>query len=215
MAPSSEEVGPSSGSLRKSSGRARTPQTRTPKMVRVSTTPSLRPGLGRANSQSHGQNWMSQSLSSSIITPLPKSVKRWARTAHVHEIKRKNVDSEGSSQSEAEIETPNDSASRTGWSNKGKQKETDDGPMNASFILGENHPRRGSFGRPPLRPAPSTNVNALDTGATDPWVDTDDASSSSEADAYLNRTKGRFTKPTDALTIHHQPPRGLVGVGVS
>ena len=201
-------------SLRKSSGRARTPQTRTPKVVKVSTTPSLRPNLSRVNSQSHGHNWMSQSSSSSVIGPAPKSVKRWARTAHVHEIKRKHVDSGASSQSEAEVETPNDSSSRIGWSNKGKQKEID-GTMGASFILGENNSRRGSFGRSPPRPTPSTNVSVLKTEATDPWVDTDDASSEAEADVYLNRTKGRFTKPTDALTIHHQPPRGLVGVVAS
>ena len=200
-------------SLRKSSGRARTPQMRTPKVARVSTTPSLRPNLSRANSQSHGHNWMSQSLSSSVITPLPKSVKRWARTAHVHEIKRKNVESGASSQSEAEIETPNDSSSRIGWSNKGKQKETD-GTVNDSFILGGNHSRRGSFGRSPLRPTSSTNVNLAHTEAADPWVDTDDASSS-ETDVYSNRKKGRFTKSADAFTIHHQPPHGLVGVGAS
>lgn len=198
-------------SLRKAGGRARTPQTRTPKVVRVSTTPSLRPGLARVNSQSHGNNWMS----SSVIAPVPKSVKRWARTAHVHEIKRKNVDSGVSSQSEAEIGTPSDSSSRVGWSNKGKRKETD-GTMNASFILGGNHSRRGSFGRSPLRPTSSTNV--LDTEATDLWVDTDDASSSETDVRLLKRTNGRFTKPADGLArTHHQPPppHGLVGVGAS
>ena len=200
-------------SLRKTGGRARTPQTRTPKVVKVSTAPSIRPNLVRVNSQSHGQNWMSQSLSSSVITPMPKSVKRWARTAHVHEIKRKNVDSGASSQSEAEIETPNDSSSRIGWSNKGKRKETD-GTMNASFGLDENHFRRGSFGRSPLRPTSSSNVKVPDTDATDPWVDTDDTSSS-DTDVYMEGTKGRLTKSTDALTIHHRPPHGLVGVGAS
>jgi hypothetical protein len=207
----STQTAPSS--LRKASGRARTPQARTPKVIRVSTTPSLRPNLTRVNSQSHGHSWMSQSLSSSVIAPVPKSVKRWARTAHVHEIKRKNFDSGASSQSEAEIETPNDSSSRIGWSNKGKRRETD-GTTNASFVLGENHSRRGSFGRSPLRPTTSTNVNVLDTEATDPWVDTDEASSS-ETDIYLNRTKGRLGKSTDALKIHHQPPHGIVGVGAS
>lgn len=196
-------------SLRKSSGRARTPQTRTPKVVKVSTAPSLRPNLVRVNSQSHGHNWMSQSLSSSVITPVPKSVKRWARTAHVHEIKRKSVDSGLSSQSEAEIETPNDS-SRIGWSNKGKQKETN-GTTNTSFTPCEKNSRRGSFGRPPLRPTSSANINVPDTEAVDPWVDTDDTSS--ETDVYLGGTKGRLTKSTDALTIHHRPPQGLVGVG--
>lgn len=200
-------------SLRKSGGRAKTPQSRTPKVVRVSTTPSLRPSIARANSQSHGHNWMDPSFSPSVIAPLPKSVKRWARTAHVHEIKRKVVDSGVSSQSEAEIETPNDSTSRTGWSGKGKQKEPES-TTNPSFTIGGNDSRRGSFGRPPLRPTSSTNVNMLDTEATDPWVDTDDASEA-EADVYLNglnRTKGRFTKSTDALTIHPQPPQGLVGI---
>ena len=207
----STQTAPSS--LRKNNVRARTPQTRTPKVVRVSTTPSLRPGLSRVSSQSHGHNWVGEGLSTSVIGPVPKSVKRWARTAHVHEIKRKNIESGVSSQSEAEIETPNDSSSRIGWLNKGKQKDTD-GTMNASFLLGGNHPRRGSFGRPPLRPKSSTNVNVLNTEATDPWIDTDDPSSS-EADVYLNSAKGRFTKSTDALTIHDQPPHKLVGVGVA
>ena len=44
---------------------------------------------------------------------------------------------------------------------------------------------------------------------------TDDALSEEELDVYLNRTKGRSIKPMDALTIYHQPPHGLVGVGAS
>jgi len=199
-----------SSSLKKNGGRSRTPQTRTPKVVRVSTPtpPSFRPSIVRVNSQ--GNNGMNQSFSSSVIEPVPRSVKRWARTAHVHEIKRMRVDSGVSSQSEAEIETPNDS-SRVGL-NKGKRKETED-MTHTPFIVGENLSRRGSIGhgRPPLRPTSSTNV--LDTEVTDPWVDTDDASS--EADVYMNRTKERFTKSTDTLTIHHHPSPGLVGVGAS
>jgi len=200
-------------SLKKNSGRARTPQTRTPRTIRVSTpTPPsfLRPSIVRASSQ--GNNGVSQSLSSSVIGPIPKSAKRWARTAHVHEIKRKNADSGVSSQSEAEIETPDDSSSRIG-SNKRKQKETD-AMAHIPSILGENFSRRGSLGRSPLRPTSSTNVRVLDTEVTDSWVDTDDTSSS-EADVYLDRTRGRLTKSTDTLTIHHHSPAGLVGVGAS
>jgi hypothetical protein len=156
---------------------------------------------------------MSQSLSSNVIGPLPRSAKRWARTAHVHEIKKKSMDSGVSSQSEAEIETPNDSSSRIGWLNKGKQKETE-AVARTAFILGESFSGRGVIRRSPLRPTSSTNMNVLDTEVTDSWVDTDDASSS-EADVYLNRAKGRFAKSTDTLTIHHHPSPGLVGVGAS
>lgn len=192
--------------LRKNGGRARTPQTRTPRTVRVSTPtpPSFRPIIVRASSQ--GNNRMSQSSSSSVIAPIPRSTKRWARTAHVHEIKRKGMDSGVSSQSEAEIETPNDSSSRIGWLNKGKQKETDAMSHNP-FILS----RRGSIGRSPLRPM---NMNVLDTDVTDSWVDTDDTSSS-ETDVYLNRTKERFSKSTDTLMIHHHSSRELAEVGSS
>ena len=150
-------------------------------------------------------------MSSSVIGSLPKSAKRWARTAHVHEIKRRGADSGISSQSEAEIETPNDS-SRVGL-NKGKQKETE-AMAHIPFILGENFSRRGSIGRSPLRPTSSTNVRMRDTEVTDSWVDTDDASSS-ETDVFLSRTRERFTKSTDALTIHHHPSAGLVGVEAS
>ncbi|KAF9781734.1 UNC-like C-terminal-domain-containing protein [Thelephora terrestris] len=202
-------------SLKKSSSRARTPQTRTSRVVRTSTTtlPSLRSHITRVNSHSHGVNLMSQSVSSSVITPGPRSAKRWARTAHVHEIKRMNGDSGVSSQSEAEIETPNDSSSKVGWSNKGKQKEVE-GVEHGSLIVGAKYPRRGSFGRSPLRPTSSTNVNVLDAEVTDSWVDTDDGSSS-EPDVYLNRAKERFTRSADTLTIHHHPSPGLVGVGAS
>lgn len=200
-------------SSKKNSGRPRTPQTRTPRAVRVSapTTPSLRPSIVRANS--HGNNGVSQSLSSSVIAPMPKSAKRWARTAHVHEIKRKRVDSGVSSQSEAEIETPNDSSSRLGWLNKGKQKESE-AVAHTPSILGENFSRRGSIERSPLRPTSSANVGALDAEVTDSWVDTDDASSS-DADVYLNRARERFVKSTDTMTVHHHPSPGLVGVGAS
>ena len=204
-------------SLKKSGSRARTPQTRTPKVVRVSTTtpPSLRPNIPRINSHWHGNNWMSQSVSSSIIAPGPRSAKRWARTAHVHEIKRMSVDSGVSSQSEAEVETPYDSSSKIGWLNKGKQKEVE-GAAHTSFIVGGKYPRRGSFGRSPLRPTSSPNVGVLDTEVTDSWVDTDDGSSS-EPDVCLNRAKGRerFTRSVDTLTIHHHPSPGLVGVEAS
>ena len=198
-----------SSSVKRSGGRARTPQTRTPKVVRVSAapTPPLRSGVPRVNSHSHGHNWMSQGLTPSVIA-LPKSAKRWARTAHVHEIKRKRVDSGVSSQSDVEIETPDEPSSRMGLLNKGKQKETDT-VFNGSFTLGESHSRRGSFGRSPLRPTSSTNVPVLDTEVADVWVDTDDTSS--EVDGGLNRTKRRFIKSTDTLTIHHPSP-GLVGV---
>ncbi|KAF9649773.1 hypothetical protein BDM02DRAFT_1749352 [Thelephora ganbajun] len=202
-----------SNSVKKNGSRARTPQTRTPKVVRVSTpaTPPLHPSIVRASS--HGNNnGMGQSLSSSVIGLAPRSAKRWARTAHVHEIKRERVDSGVSSQSEAEIETPNDSSSRVGLPNKGKQKETET-MGHGAFILGENFSRRESIGRSPLRPTSSTNVSVLDAEVTDLWIDTDDASSS-EADIYLNRAKERFTKSTDTLVIHHNPSSGL-GVGVS
>ena len=201
-----------SNSLKKNGNRARTPQTRTPRAVRVSTpTPPsfLRPDIVRANSQ--GNNGMGQSVSSSVIGSLPKSAKRWARTAHVHEIKRKSVDSGVSSQSEAEIETPNDSSSRV-WLNKGKRKETE-AMGHIPFILGENFSRRGSIGRSPLRPTSSTNVRLLDTEVTDSWVDTDEASSS-ETDVFLNRPRERLMKSTDTLTIH-RPLAGVVGVGAS
>ena len=122
------------------------------------------------------------------------------------------MDSGASSQSEAEIETPDDSSSRIG-SNKGKQKETD-AMGDIPSILGENFSRRGSVGRSPLRPTSSTNVRVLDTEITDSWVDTDDTSSS-EADVYLDRTRERLTKSTDTLTIHRRPPAGLVGVAAS
>lgn len=174
-------------------------------------TPSLRPIIVRANSQ--GNNGISQGLSSSVILPLPKSAKRWARTAHVHEIKKKSVDSGVSSQSEAEIETPNDSGSRIGWLNKGKQKGTE-AMAHTPFIFSETFSKGGHIGRSPLRPTSSTNVNTFDTEVTDSWVDTDDASSS-ETDVYLNRTKERFAKSTDTLTIHNHPSAGLVGVGAS
>lgn len=150
-------------------------------------------------------------MSSSVIAPIPRSTKRWARTAHVHEIKRTSIDGGISSQSEAEIEVPNDS-SKIGWSNKGKQKEVV-GVEHAMFVARDNHSRRGSFGRSPLRPISPASMNVLDTEVTDPWVDTDDASSS-EADVYLKRAKERFTRSTDTLTIHHQSP-GLVGVSAS
>ena len=90
-----------SSSLKKSSNRARTPQSRTPRVVRLSTPtpPSFRPTIVRANSQ--GNHGVSQSFGSNIIGPLPRSAKRWARTAHVHEIKKKGMDSGVSSQSEA------------------------------------------------------------------------------------------------------------------
>ena len=156
---------------------------------------------------------MSQSFGSNIIGPLPRSAKRWARTAHVHEIKKKSMDSEISSQSEAEIETLNDYSSRVGLLNKGKQKEKD-AMAHTPFILGESFSGRGSIGRSPLRPTSLTNVNVLDTEVTDPWVDTDDASSS-ETDVYLNRAKERFAKSTDTLTIRHHQSSGLVGVGAS
>ena len=200
-----------SGSLKKNSGRARTPQSRTPRVVRLSTptTPSPRPIIVRANSQ--GNNRPSQNSSSNVIGPLPRSVRRWARTAHVHEIKKKSIDSGVSSQSEAEIETPNDS-SKVVWLNKGKQRETEAEGHTPFFF--DRLSRRGSIGRSSLRPMPSSNVNPLDTEATDSWVDTDDASSS-EADVYLNRRKERFTKSTDTLTIRHRPSPGLVGVGAS
>jgi len=120
------------------------------------------------------------------------------------------VDSGVSSQSEAEIETPNDSSSRVGWLNKGKQKETE-AISHTPFTL---FSRRGSIGRSPLRPTSLVNAQVLDTEVTDSWVDTDDASSS-EADVYLGRTKERFTKSADTLTIHHHPSAGLVGVGAS
>ena len=153
---------------------------------------------------------MSQSLSSSVIGPVPRSAKRWARTAHVHEIKRRALDGGVSSQSEAEIETPDDSP-KVEWSDTGKGKEAE-GVAHSSFILDGNQPRRGSFGRSPLRPTSSTNMNVLETEVTDSWVDTDDASEP-EADAYLTRTKERFTKSTETLTIRHSP--GLVDVGAS
>lgn len=158
---------------------------------------------------------MSQSVSSSVIVPGPKSVKRWARTAHVHEIKRMSVDSGVSSQSEAEIETPHDSSSKIGWSNKGKQKEVE-GIARTSFIVGGKYPRRGSFGRSPLRPTSSPNVGVLDAEVTDSWVDTDDGSSS-EPDVYLSRAheRERFTRSADTLAIHHHPSPGLVGVEAS
>ena len=199
-------------SAKKNGSRARTPQTRTPKIVRVSTpTPPsfLRPTIVRANSQ--GNNRVSQSQSSSVIGSVPKSVKRWARTAHVHEIKRKSVDSGVSSQSEAEIETPNDYPSRVG-PNKGKQKETE-AMAHIPSILGENFSRKGTVGRSPLRPTSSANMRVPDTDVTDSWVDTDDASSS-EADVCLNRTGDRLAKSTDTLKIHH-PSAGLVGVEAS
>ena len=200
-----------STSVKRNGNRARTPQSRTPRVVRMSTPtpPSFRPSIVRANSQ--GNHGMSQSLSSNVIGPLPKSAKRWARTAHVHEIKKKSMDSGVSSQSEAEIETPNDSSSRIGWLSKGKQKETE-AAAHTPFILGESFSGRGSIRRTSLRPTSSTNVNVLDTEVTDSWVDTDDVSSS-EADVYLNRTKEKFAKSTDTLTIHHHPSPGLVGVG--
>jgi len=119
------------------------------------------------------------------------------------------MDSGVSSQSEAEIETPNDSSSKIGWLNKGKQKETD-AMSHTPFILS----RRGSVGRSPLRPTSLANVNALDTDVTDSWVDTDEASSS-EADVYLNRTKERLSKSTDTLMIHHNSSLGFVEVGSS
>ena len=202
-----------SSSLRKNGGRARTPQTRTPRTVRMSapTTPSLRPTIVRASSQ--GNNGISQGLSSSVILPLPKSAKRWARSAHVHEIKKKSVDSGVSSQSEAEIETPN-SSSRIGWLNKGKRKGTE-AMGHTPFILSETFSKGGHIGRSPLRPTSSTSVNAaFDTEVADSWVDTDDASSS-DADVYLNRTKERFAKSTDTLTTHNHPSPALVGVGAS
>jgi hypothetical protein len=152
---------------------------------------------------------MNQSVSASVIGSVPKSAKRWARTAHVHEIKRRSVDSGVSSQSEAEIETPSDSRVVL---NKGKQKETEV-MEHVPSILGENFSRRGSTGRSPLRPTSSANVRLLDAEVIDPWVDTDDASSS-EPDVYLNRTRERLTKSTDTLAIHHPSP-GLVGVGAS
>jgi len=202
-----------SSSLKKNGNRARTPQSRTPRVVRLSTPtpPSFRPSIVRANSQ--GNHGISPSSGPSVIGPLPRSAKRWARTAHVHEIKKKSMDSGVSSQSEAEIETPNDYSSRVGWLNKGKQKETET-TAHTPFILGESLSGRGSNGRSPLRPTSSTNVNVLDAEVTDSWVDTDDASSS-EADVYLNRVKGRFAKSTDTLTIRHRPSPGLVGVGAS
>ena len=123
------------------------------------------------------------------------------------------MDSGVSSQSEAEIETPNDSSSRVGWSNKGKQKGTE-AMAHIPFSLGESLSKGGSIGRSPLRPTSLTNANVLDTEVTDSWVDTDDASSS-EADVYLKRTKETFGKSTDTLTIHHHPSPGLVGVGAS
>ena len=203
-----------SNPLKKNGSRPRTPQTRAPRIIRASTPtmpsllpPSFAPSIVRANS--HGNHGASSSLSSSVTGSVPRSAKRWARTAHVHEIKRKGVESGVSSQSEAEIETPNDS-SRIGL-NKGKRKETDT-MAHLPFILGENLSRRGSIGRSPLRPTSSTNARVLDTEVADSWVDTDDASSS-DADAYLNRTRERFTKSADTLTIHQHTSAGLVGVG--
>jgi len=123
------------------------------------------------------------------------------------------MDSGVSSQSEAEIETPNDSSSRAGWLNKGKQKETE-AISNTPFTLDEKFSRRGSIGGSPLRTTSLVNVQVFDTEVTDSWVDTDDASSS-ETDVYLNRRKERLTKSTDTLTTHHHPSPGLVGVGAS
>ena len=81
------------GSARKTvpHSRSRTPSNRTPLSRRdlhhIPSTPtsSVRPLLPRANSS--GPIPLTASNSTGLIGPVPKSAKRWARTAHLHEVK--------------------------------------------------------------------------------------------------------------------------------
>ncbi|KIK69863.1 hypothetical protein GYMLUDRAFT_90851 [Collybiopsis luxurians FD-317 M1] len=82
----------------RSGSRSRTPSLRTPhphnpRLVSRPTTPTTsisatyRPQLQRANSLSGPNFSLPTSASWTGVGPVPKSAKRWARTAHLHEVK--------------------------------------------------------------------------------------------------------------------------------
>ncbi|KAF5380640.1 hypothetical protein D9757_007002 [Collybiopsis confluens] len=78
----------------------RTPQPYNPRLVPRPITPTTllstahRPQLQRANSLSGPSSSLPASVSWTGVGPVPKSAKRWARTAHLHEVKSPSVAAE-------------------------------------------------------------------------------------------------------------------------
>ncbi|KAF9068596.1 UNC-like C-terminal-domain-containing protein [Rhodocollybia butyracea] len=71
--------------------RSRTPSLRTPHNLPTTPTTAVtttyRPQILRANSLTSGSAGLPASVSWTGVGPVPKSAKRWARTAHLHEVK--------------------------------------------------------------------------------------------------------------------------------
>ncbi|TFY58938.1 hypothetical protein EVG20_g7971 [Dentipellis fragilis] len=69
------------------SGVPRTPTLRTPRYHGLHQTPGGRPGLQRSNS--HGSTSGGHAQGNVVVlNPVPRSARRWARSAHLHEVRR-------------------------------------------------------------------------------------------------------------------------------
>ncbi|KIP02710.1 hypothetical protein PHLGIDRAFT_130592 [Phlebiopsis gigantea 11061_1 CR5-6] len=152
--PRSKRPHPMTGRLARphtpSSARARQPlaHSPTPTAPRSAGLLALRPPLHRAHSSAIA---IAPSLSTGVIGPVPKSARRWARTAHLHEVK-------------------------SGGAARVARAASEDGDVRASASASGN----GSAGLEDVFGGPSRTL-PVDGGEGDGWVDTDADESDAEA----------------------------------
>ncbi|KAI3621196.1 sad1-unc-like c-terminal [Moniliophthora roreri] len=183
--------------------RSRTPSLRTPKRPNTPGTSSTlvgssRPRLHRANS--HGSSTLfanTASWSGGGVGPVPKSAKRWARTAHLHEVKavrrkKGNDDDEDDSRS---VSSTSSSVQRLQeplrMLNSGDvDSDRDDDP----FSTPSRSNGRGHDGYPSLvTRAPATGVRAKKTSSRNGWP-----VSPGSPDSTLDASDGDIWVDTDA-----------------
>ncbi|KAI0320970.1 UNC-like C-terminal-domain-containing protein [Amylostereum chailletii] len=162
--------------LASASRRPRTPSRRHPfahvvhgSNMRTPGTPTAiaRPVLQRSNSHSSAASasaGASTSTTSLLIGPVPRSAKRWARTAHLHEVRRPVERDENG--------TEDENGRRSGRNmDVGEVDENGTKRLRVDTSVGAGGRRRVS----PLRmgAAREETEESGSAGAADPWVDTD------------------------------------------
>ncbi|EKM49800.1 uncharacterized protein PHACADRAFT_265504 [Phanerochaete carnosa HHB-10118-sp] len=180
--PRSKRAHPITGGHRRvgSTGRSRTPQSArafrhsspshpaTPMTTSsVAAIPRIdpRPQIQRVHSSA-----MSQSFSMGVIGPVPKSARRWARTAHLHEVK-----------SSVPLGT---SGSEGGRSRQPSVSGDGDEGVRPGPVHSQSEATFGSSARPPMsqaaqsafeleRPTGGTGLGLAELDEGDGWVDTD------------------------------------------
>ncbi|KAJ4482488.1 UNC-like C-terminal-domain-containing protein [Lentinula aciculospora] len=199
--------------------RSRTPSLRTahphnPRIVPCPTTPTtsitttFRPQLQRANSLTTSNAGLPTSASWTAVGPVPKSAKRWARTAHLHEVKSpapvttitnietaKDAEIENTEKERTEVVSSTHSIFiPTLSSPKDKAQSSDDENSVQIFLEMPNRPTRRSSGHCIATldvDEPTTRLDkrwtlsssSCDDDDGDPWVDTDTTDTSIDGDS--------------------------------